>query len=199
MKPRQIVFLCLGLAGILALAFLLRGAARAMIIVPLAKFFWYLKGYYGIFPQSNYWIIVIGVAVLIALVTIPLGAASGRSREDRETESLGPVENLAFWLQRSRSGVYPKWHIARYLAEIAVQLFQRHEADGTVPARLPDLDRKPPEAVSRYLDAALRTSYTDYPRVRRFGRPPATPFDQDVEPVVDYLESLLENENDNHS
>jgi len=199
MKPRQIIFLCLGLVGILALAFLLRDAAKSLVIIPLAKLFWYVKGYYGVFPQAGYWVIALGVGILIVLANIPLGIESSRSRGGAGTESLDPVENLAFWLQRSKGGVFPKWHIARLLAEIAVQLLERREAGEKSISRLSDLDWKPPAAVERYLDAALKTNYTDYPRTRRLGQQPVTPFDQDVEPVVDYLESLLESENDHIS
>jgi hypothetical protein len=199
MKRRQILFLCLGLAGIFALAFLLRGAVKSLVILPLAKLFWYIKGYYGVFPQAAYWVIVLGIAVLIALATIPIGIESRRSRKDQGVDLLGPVENLAFWLERSRSGIFPKWHIARILAEVALQLLERREPGEKPPSRLSASGWNPPDSVRRYLDAALKTTYTNYPRSHRSGRQSATPFDQDVEPVVEHLESLLESENDHHS
>jgi hypothetical protein len=50
------------------------------------------------------------------------------------------------------------------------------------------------EDVQAYLSAALKTSFADYPRRGFFSAQPRTPFDRDIEPVIDYLESLMEDE-----
>ena len=62
--------------------------------------------------------------------------------------------------------------------------------------------------VQRFLDAGLNTSFSDYPLPTGLPLPaglnlpgrskttPVTPFDGDIGPVIDYLESKMENDDD---
>jgi hypothetical protein len=111
----------------------------------------------------------------------------------------GSIREISFWIQRCNSGVFPKWHVAHLLAELALDILDRRRTRQKNTKLLTDPDWVPPAGVKNYLEAALTTNYTDYPRPKRFMPVPSTPFDQDLEPVLDYLESLLESEHDNHS
>jgi len=56
--------------------------------------------------------------------------------------------------------------------------------------------------VRAYLQAGLETSFSDYPMagglplLGGFASVPPTPFDGDIDPVINYLEALMENEDD---
>ncbi|MCX6035644.1 MAG: hypothetical protein NTV38_11815, partial [Chloroflexi bacterium] len=68
MKTRDYFFLALALIAAALMAILLRGVVKEWIILPLAKFIWLVKGYYGAFPQSAYWLVALGLAVPIAIL-----------------------------------------------------------------------------------------------------------------------------------
>jgi hypothetical protein len=199
MKPRYIIFIALALLAAALLAFLLRGAAQDWIILPLARFFWLVKGYYGAFPQAVYWLIALGFATFIAIIGLRLPGWERRHSHEQWKTMPGSVREMSFWIQRSRTGIFPKWHIAHLLAELALDIIDRRGTRQKNAPLLTSPDWSPPAEVKEYLDAALTTNFTDYPRPKRFGPLPSTPFDQDLEPVIKYLESLLESEHDYHS
>ena len=199
MKTRDIIFLVLGLAAVALLAFLLRGAVQEAIIIPLARFAWLVKGYYGAFPQAAYWVIALGIAVLVAILSFRLPDWEKRRHREQWKPLPGPVREMSFWIQRGRGGIFPKWHVAHLLAELALDILDRRGTRQKHARQITGPDWTPPADVKNYLDAALTTNYTDYPKPKRFSPLPPTPFDQDLEPVIEYLESLLESEHDHHS
>jgi hypothetical protein len=48
------------------------------------------------------------------------------------------------------------------------------------------------EAVERYLEAGLNTSFVDYPSPKRFQHSAPTPLDLDPQEAIAYLESQME-------
>ncbi len=199
MKTRNIIFLVLGLAAVALLAFLLRGAVQEGVIVPLARFVWLVKGYYGAFPQAAYWVIALGIAALLALLSFRLPDWERRRRREQWKPLPGPVREMSFWIQRGRGGIFPKWHVAHLLAELALDILDRRGTRQRHARQITGPDWAPPADVRNYLDAAITTNYTDYPKPKRFSPASPTPFDQELEPVIKYLESLLESEHDHHS
>ena len=199
MKNRDIIFLGLAMIAVALLAFLLRGAVQAWIILPLARFLWLVKGYYGAFPQAAYWVVALGIAVLVAMLSFRFPDWEVRRQHEHWKPLPGSVREMSFWIQRARTGIYPKWHIAHLLAELALDILDRRGTRQKHMRLITSPDWTPPAKVKNYLDAALTTCYTDYPKPKRFGPLPPTPFDQDLEPVIKYLESLLESEHDHHS
>lgn len=199
MKSRQYFFIISVLIVVAALAFLLRGVVQDWIIIPLARFFWLVKGYYGAFSQDVYWVVALVIAAVIAILGLRLPDWERPPQHEGWKPLPGSVREMNFWLQRSKDGVFPKWHIAHLLGELALDILDRRGARPKNTPMLTGPHSTPPVDVKNYLDAALTTNYTDYPKPKRFGPLPPTPFDQDLEPVIEYLESLLENENDNNS
>ena len=198
MKGRYAIYTVLGLAGVTLLAWLLRGAAQTLIIVPLARFAWLVKGYYGAFPQAAYWVIALIAAGILSFFTLRLPEI-GKSQHDKGWTPLpGPVRDLSFWIQRSRDGIFPKWHVAHLLAGLALEILNKQGMREKTGRQIKDPDWIPPAEVGKYINAGLSNNFTDIQRPRRFGRQPATPFDQDLEPIIEYLESLLENDHDPH-
>ena len=199
MKTRNVVFITLAFLALALLAFLLRGVVREGIILPLARFAWLLKGYYRAFPQAAYWGLGLGIAALVAMLGFRLPEWERKHHQQQGRPLPGSIREMSFWIQRGRDGIFPKWHVAHLLAELALDILDRRGTRQKNVRLLTGPDWAPPAEVKQYLDAALTTSYTDYPKTRRFGPLPPTPFDQDLEPVIKYLESLLESENDHNS
>ena len=199
MKKRMVIYLPLALIAVSLLAFLLRGAAQDWVILPLARFVWLVKGYYGAFPQAAYWVVALVIAVLVAFLGFRLPDWETRRHPEQWKPLPGSVREMSFWIQRTSGGIYPKWHVAHLLAELALDTLDRRGTRQKHARLLTGPDWTPPPDVKEYLDAALTTNYTDYPKPKRFSPLPPTPFDQDLEPVIKYLESLLESEHDHHS
>ncbi|MGA2503286.1 MAG: hypothetical protein ABSG01_04265 [Anaerolineales bacterium] len=199
MKSRIYILIALLIIMVALLAFFLRGPVQIWVIIPLAKFFWLVKGYYGAFPQAAYWVVALIVAAVIAILGLRLPNLERPRLEKKMRPVPGTVREMSFWIQRARDRFFPKWHIAHILGELALDILDRRGTHEKNTRLLSGLDWDPPADVKKYLDAALTTNYTDYPKPKRFSSSPPTPFDQDLEPVIKYLESLLENENDHNS
>ena len=195
MKNRRWLFLGAAGAGALLLAFLLRSTVQEWVILPLAKLIWRLGILYRGIPQVVYWVILL---VIITSLTIGIffsaklewGSAVGGSHF-----RSGDIQQMAFWLRRSRRGILSRWHVANQLANIALDILARQTGSTKHDQRLEGPGWDAPKEVQDYLKAALTTTYADYPSQGLFSGAPPTPFDHDPEPIVAYLESLLE---DNH-
>jgi hypothetical protein len=199
MRSRVYFFIASGLIAVGLIAFFLREVVQDWVVIPLARLFWLIKGYYGAFPQATYWGIALIVAAVLVLLWLRLPDFERPHQPEQWKPSPGSVREMAFWIQRSKEGIFPKWHLAHLLAELALDILNRRRTRQKDAGFLDDPDWSPPPNVKKYLDAVLSTNYTDYPRQTRFRQDPPTPFDQDLDPVVEYLESLLEIENDNNS
>jgi len=125
-------------------------------------------------------------------VHLPGIQSAGKSSRAR----IGEVQQVSFWLTRSRRGIFSRWHVANLLANIALDILSRRTSTGRGGLHLAGPGWDPPAGVQGYLEAGLRTTYADYPRPGLFSNEPQTPFDSDPEPIVDYLESLLEDDHD---
>lgn len=196
MKTRNYFFLTSAVIAAALLAFLLRGVVKEWIILPLAKFFWLVKGYYGAFPQAAYWMVALGVAVPVAILGFRFSDLEERRQRKRWEPSPGSVREMSFWIQRRKGSIFSKWYIAHLLAELALDILYQRGTHQKSVRLLAGPDWDPPAEVKDFLDTALTTNYTNYPKPKRFRSLPPTPFDQDLEPVIKYLESLLEGEHD---
>jgi len=199
MKTRIYIYLPLSIFAVAMLAFLVRGAVQEWIILPLARFVWLVKGYYGAFPQAAYWMVALGIAVLVTTLSFRIPNLESRRKQEQWRPLPGSVREMSFWIQRGKGGIYPKWHVAHLLAELALDILDRRGTRQKHAQLLTGPDWTPPPEVKNYLDAALTTNYTDYPKPKRYSPPLPTPFDQNLEPVIKYLESLLESEHEHYS
>jgi hypothetical protein len=199
MKKKIIIFLPSALVSVALLAYLLRGVVQSWVILPLARFFWLVKGYYGAFPQASYWAATLGISALVAFLSLRLPEWESRQKMEHGIPSPGSVQEMSFWIMRGSGGIYPKWHVAHLLAELALDILDRRGTRQKNARLVPGPDWAPPQDIRTYLDAGLTTSYTQYPKQKRYGHLPPTPFDQDLEPVIKYLESLMESEHDHNS
>ncbi|MCX6068710.1 MAG: hypothetical protein NT121_23670 [Chloroflexi bacterium] len=199
MTRRQLQLLGLAALSTLVIAILLRDVVEQFLIRPAAYFFWLLGVLYRFIPQPIVWLLLV-----LAMLYLTLGNFAGkfewpRWRKQKISLARGPLEELAAQIDRKNDGIYFKWQIARTLGDMAMdaQELRQHtrrklEMDG--PLASPN--------VRRYLDSALNSSFSDYPLSggiplpRRFQPLPPTPFDIELGPVIDYLESQMENDDD---
>lgn len=207
-------------AAALVIAFLLRDVVEMVIIRPMAYLLWLLSIIYRIIPQPVLWLGLVLLMAYLLLGRLTKGVRLGGEVEVPHRMVLGPVADLANLIERKDGGIYFKWKIARSLAMIAVEIqeLRTHQR----PRQLQFDEQLVSSWVRKYLDAGLNTSFSDYPLARNsllpswlLGRSEwlrknlpsnlikltnqsaqPTPFDGDIGPVVDFLESQMENNND---
>ena len=177
----------------LLLAFPLRNVVYEMIILPLAYILWVLGLIYHSLDQGIWWVVLIVVVLIVLLRSVlPEGKPKQKAFSYKKVER-GQVESLAVAMQRVSHGVYFKWLVANRLGKLAHQiLVQRsYGKPRSVFAPLVAEDWEPTPAIQHYLERGLHGSFADYPN-KRFGfynPPDKTPLDQDVNAVVEFLES----------
>lgn len=196
MKNRRgLLLLLTGLGLAAVLGFLMREAVHVYLILPLTKFFWLVRGYYGSFSQSSYFVILVVVVLLIGLLSFRLTDWLETARRQDERPARGAVHQLAFWLERSHRSAYARWYVARTLADLALDLLgertgnRRRSGEG-----LEDAGWNPPPDIQEYLQLALRLSPAGFARKESSSQ--AAALENDPEQVVAYLESILENIHD---
>ena len=185
------------IAGVLVTAFLstfpLRGMVYALIVLPLAYILWVLSLVYRSLDQGIWWVILIVIVLLVLIQSmLPEGKPVPRAISYKKVER-GQVEMLAGSLRRVDRGIYFKWLIANRLGKLAHQILTQraYGKPRSVFAPLVDKDWNPPQEIQIYLEKGLHGSFADYPN-KRFGfytPPDKTPLDQNVNTVVEFLES----------
>ena len=182
-KRRWRIFI-FGLLLSAVLAFFLRDVVHSVLIVPLAYLAWVGAIYYSFIPQVIIWIIVLITLTVILLANFVPEPRFIKPRKEKVKPIQGQVEALANWMIKAPEGIYFKWLIAHRLGGIARGLNEMSGRQSRVQVG--------EEAVKKYLDAGLNTSFVDYPRpAYPFQRPARTVMDLDPKDAVDYLESQL--------
>ena len=181
------VWLAIGAAiFLLAAAYFLRDAIYQTVIIPLAYLFWLARFYYSTVPQIILWGLLLVILVMIILSNLIPEFSSQPKKEPKRRLENGQVETLARWIIKSEKGTYFKWQIANRLGRLGLGLRETSERRGSF--------RPANEAVEKYLEAGLNTSFVDYPNQKSA----STPLDVNPKEVVDYLEMQLENHSDRH-
>ncbi len=214
MRKQAIIFL-LGCSALLA-GFLLKDVVEQLIILPAVYLLWLLGILYHYIPQPVLWVIFIMFMSFLVLGPLFERIKITDSNEMKRRRTPGPVEELAGQIERKQDGIYFKWQIARLLAQTAMDLqeLRQHLRTRKIDYGADHV----PERVQVYLDAGMNTSFSDYPaaalslsslKERLFrlkigiqnnkNKPGETvrfPIDHDIEPVITYLESKMENNDD---
>jgi hypothetical protein len=181
------------------MAFLLRDVVEQLVVRPAAYLFWSLGIFYRFIPQPVLWMLLV-----LAMLYLTLGSFAGKFRWPRRAQKAalarGPLDELARQIEHKNDGIYFKWQIARTLGEVALDL---QELRQHIRRRKLDFDPgQVSDEVRNFLEAGLETSFSDYPMTGGLPLPgkskavPITPFDGDVSPVLDYLETQMENNDD---
>jgi hypothetical protein len=194
MSRRQVLSLVAALSAAAILAYLLHGFIWEHIILPLARLVWQISILYLGVPQLVLWILLLVGLVLLTLGRFALRPLPALRSADQRYAHAGDVQRLTIWLERRRRGLYSRWHLANTLANIALDMLRQRTGSAKRVQKLAGAGWNPPAAVQEYLEAGLKAPYGDYRRRSIFPPRPRTPFDVDLEAVIAYLESLVENE-----
>jgi hypothetical protein len=176
------------------LAFPLRIAVYRIVIVPIAYLTWSLYLLYRGVPQFIWWVLLFVLAALMVGSSLLPKNYSGRKKLVKLKAPQGPVETLALWMKKARSGVYFKWLVANRLGRLAHQMLTRgeitnHVRSGFVSFASPDWTL--PEPVKDYLEVGLHGSFADFPQASSipWAKLAHTPLDYDLAEIVKALES----------
>lgn len=186
-RKRFVWLLPVWLAAALLLAFFLRDVVFQLVIQPVLYLFWMLNLFYRAIPQVILWAVLLSILLMFAISFISRNISFGGLLPRKREPKHGPVQGLARTLQHKSQGTYFKWQVARSLSEIALDLQELRAHDETRVLRFDEASADP--QVRRYLEAGLNTSFSDYPMSGIFQPRRETPFDIELDRVIDYLES----------
>ena len=173
---------------LLSAAYFLRDAIYQTVILPLAYLLWLARFYYSAVPQVILW----GSLLVILFMIIFANLIPGPSSKPREMKKYrlekGQIETLTGWLVKADKGTYFKWQIANRLGRIELGLRETSERRSRFQPVLSEVEASRNDAVEKYLEAGVNTSFVDYPNQKSA----STPLDMNPKEVVDYLETQLE-------
>jgi hypothetical protein len=179
-------------------AFLMREIVQRWILVPAAKAAWLVNGYYKAIPQDVFWVSALVISIIMFLIVLDI-KNDGNRPVKKHVHLPGPVTEMTFWIQRMKKGVYPRWHMAQHLANLALDINDWRGGKESTRPREMDAGLRIPSNIRLYLDTALRNNFARFKEKYPHSRTRTTPLDQDIEPILDYLESALEvDQNDNY-
>jgi hypothetical protein len=179
-------------------AFLLREVVQRWILVPAAKAAWLVRGYYKAIPQDVFWVSALVISIIMFLLVLDFKHNDKRPVKKR-VRHPGPVNEMVFWIQRMKKGVYPRWHMAQHLADLALDINDWRGWKKSTRPREMDPGLRIPNKVRKYLDTALRNNFARFKEKYPHSRTRTTPLDQDIEGILDYLESALEVDQDDNN
>lgn len=197
MKRRRLILLGIFFLVAAAMAYFLQDLIRSALLVPVSYLWWGFNLIYKSVAQLVYWVLLVVGVALMAFGSL-YGNERARERVEEENTSLkGPLETTANQISRTGKGVYYKWLIANRMGKLARSILSLRDGQFNVQNNsLTGQDWNPPAEVEAYLESGLTRTFADFPRQRRFSRPTETPFDIDLDRVISYLESQMENQRD---
>jgi len=199
-KTRRLLLLPVALLLAAVLAYLLRGFFHDYLVIPLAKVLFIVRGYYGSFAQSAYWPLILIVLVVIGLSGLRIVDWNVQLGGERKVELHGDVYQMAFWLERLdrlnlfkdgfRQNPYPRWYVARTMADLAVDILNRRGVHDGRGGQLRGPGWAPPPDIQKYLEISLLSNPATFSKMLEAASLTNVP---DVETVIQYLESFVEN------
>ena len=199
MNRRQLIILGISFLVAAGMAYYLQDLVHYVLFEPISYMWWGFNILYQSVAQLVYWILLVVGVTLMAFGSL---YGKGRSKElFEETPDVrqGPLEATARQFSRTGSkGVYYKWLIANRMGRLARSILALRNGGGAGEPNGPLVGRdwNPPDEVEVYLESGLTRTFADFPRQRLFSRLSETPFDIDLNQVIAYLESQMENHRD---
>jgi hypothetical protein len=167
---------------------------RSLLFEPASYNWWFFQQFSHIFPQSLYWIFLIGSLGVVSVLLIIYRLWSPRWGDQKIEREKGPIKALADLCELSEKSHYAKWIIANRVARTSQQLFARvFRNKGEISLQLSDYKDVLPENIMMYLLAGLDNSHMN-PKSKRFfwSKKEQSPLDIDLDQVISFLESQLE-------
>ena len=197
MNRRQLILVGVSFLVAAGMAYYLQDLVRSVFFEPISYLWWGFNILYQSIAQLVYWILLVVGVTLMAF-----GSLYGKDRarelvEEEMNPPQGPLEATARHISRTGKGVYYKWLVANRMGKLARSILSLRNGQAASPnGPLEGRDWNPPDEVEVYLESGLTRTFADFPRQRRFSRPLETPFDIDLNQVIAYLESQMENHRD---
>jgi hypothetical protein len=200
-KRRALLLLVVMIAALLAL--LLRDVFSVFIITPIVKLLFVLRGYYGATAREIYWPIVLVFVLVIGFLSLHLLDFDLHFTQHEKTNLHGDnfhgdIYHLAFWLasvprQSQFAGSlhqnsYSHWYVARYLANLAVDILNSRGAIEDRENQLQGPGWSPPPNIQNYLEIGLRSNPVKFRQKLNASRL----IIPEAEEVIRYLESYVE-------
>ena len=162
--PRWLIVILAVLVAAL-LAFRLSGVVYAMFVLPASYLLWLLKLLYLAMPGNIWWSVLVLVLLFIFALSLVPDVLRMQGKESFRRASMGNVETLSMWMQKSPKGIYYKWLVANRLGKIAHRLLERRATRNNRLAsdRLAGPGWMPDPRIQAYLEAGLLGSFADYP------------------------------------
>jgi len=180
------------------MAYYLQDIVRSVLFVPASYMLYGFNLLYQSVAQLVYWILLVVGVTLMAF-----GSLYGKDRarelvEEEMNPPQGPLEAMAKQISRTgKGGAYYKWLMANRMGKLARSILSLRSGQAEAPnSPLEGRDWNPPDEVAAYLVSGVMRTFADFPRQRWFSRPLETPFDIDLNQVIAYLESQMENHRD---
>lgn len=183
-----------GLLIALALAVLcLQSIILELLVVP-AVYLWvsvrlFLQGV----PSSTYWAMFLAAAALAFILSIFRRVKFPDIRRTETAPIRGQVEEIAGNIYAARKSIFSKWLLANRIVELARAIMkQRRSREYT--DRTNDLDGEdwdPPENLRAYFEAGANRFFLEIRRRRYFWRSQKTPFEVDLNEVIEFLETKM--------
>lgn len=197
MKRQRLILLGLFFLVAAGMAYFLQDLIRSTLFVPVSYLLWGLNIMYLSVAQLVYWaLLVIGVALMA------FGSLYGKDRarqwvEEKTAPLHGPLQTTAGQISKAGKGNYYKWVIANRMGKLARTILSFRNGVA-IPSSSPldGRDWDPPAEVEAYLESGLTRTFADFPRRKWLSRPAETPFDIDLNQVLAYLESQMEDRRD---
>lgn len=199
MRNRRTAILAVVLALAAILAFLLRNVLSALIVPPIAELLFLLRGYYHSLEQSSFWPLVLTIVLVLGISSLRIVDWNFHIDRERKTELHGEVDQMSFWLERIdhqrlfSETPYPRWYVARTLANLAVEILNRRGVSEVRGGELRGSGWSPSPDIQKYLEIALRSTPATFAHMLEAASLKNVP---DVDTVIQYLESFVENNND---
>jgi hypothetical protein len=196
-KRSRLILLGVSFLVAAGMAYYLQDLVRSVLFEPISYIWWGFNILYQSIAQLVYWILLVVGVTLMAF-----GSLYGKDRarelvEEDTNPPQGPLEATARHIARTEKGVYYKWLVANRMGKLARSILSlRNGQPDSLNSPLEGRDWNPPDEVEAYLESGLTRTFADFPRQRRFSRPLETPFDIDLNQVIAYLESQMENHRD---
>ncbi|KAA3643378.1 MAG: hypothetical protein DWQ07_22975 [Chloroflexi bacterium] len=202
MNRSRTLILAFVLVLILAIAALfLREIFRESIVQPFYLFLSLLQLLYLSIPQSLQWAALIGVGILVAFRSLYIRRKRSHEEIEQPVEDRSRLQTWARWIELSQEGQYFQLHMARQLGDLTLAVIAHKEVESIeqVRERARAGKAKTPDHILKFLDLRLsRVNYRRFQQVLpRFNLGKTHSLQElGYEPIVDYLESELELDNE---
>ena len=182
----RLLLIALALSALLAMALLIEGFVRDVLVVPLLYAVWIARLFWDSIPQGLLWAAFVLVVVASAARSIVTQRPMRHVRTE-ETERRGRVEEWASLVNLAQQGDFSRWRLAQRLGQLALEVLPEQDllASKRSVRRLQSETLDIPPAIRAYLQAPMPMARSRR-RLRAASR--GGPFDLDPEQVVQFLE-----------